>query len=151
MSNALCFHWPLGFWNSVLFNLRPLERISFSFLSALRDVGVCTSFPLLLFPPKTLWRKLMEVLISLVIKTVPSFYALWSKVDSYASHDPTDCKNFLHKRYVSKHDMSCSILQRGRCVNDNSKTCSLTETNTNPAKQVRKQFGNILIKFLYGF
>lgn len=80
MSNAFSFHWLLGFQNSVLCNLRPLERIYFSYHYALREVGGCASSPPPLSSQKFYGGTL---LISLVIKTVPSFYALWSNVASY--------------------------------------------------------------------
>lgn len=116
-----CFQLPLASGISELSALQPQafrKDLFFLSLCSQRSGGLCF-FPPTPFLPKVLWRNTFDFLghknSSLILcPVVKCSFICWT----------ADSKDFLHKRCVSKHRMSCSILQCGRCVNDNSEMCS---------------------------
>lgn len=79
MSNDFSFHWPLGVWSPMLFSgFYKGFLFLFIMLSEMQGFVLLSPFPSFLTEPYG-----GTVLISLVIKSVPSFYALWSNVASY--------------------------------------------------------------------
>lgn len=116
--DAKCFQLPLASGilelNAFLPQAFRMDLFFFSLCSD-RDVGFGASFPLPLFLHRTAWRKCFDFLChkdsSLILcPVVKCSFICW----------PADCKDFLHEKYVSKHDMSCSVLLCGGCINDNS-------------------------------